>query len=127
MPGDARPRPPGGAPSSAPAAPSADSVSIEALAAPLELPRPAAEKSPGEGGRRPWPPPLPRLLTLKAVVALFVLFVLVVSDVFTNNVLSGFRGAVQGRAPTGVGAVIQGVFLVGFYAVALYLLDAGIL
>ena len=126
MPGDARPRPPGGAPPSAAAGPSADSVSIEALAAPLEQ-RPAAEKSPSEGGRRPWPPPFPRLLTLKAVVALFVLFLLVVSDVFTNNVLSGFRGAVQGRAPTGVGAVIQGVFLVGFYAVALYLLDAGIL
>jgi hypothetical protein len=111
----------------------ADAVSIEALAAPLEK-GPAAPPRGKEGatteegqGRKKWPPPLPRLLTIKSVLALFIIFILVVSDVFANSVVAGFRGAVHGRSPTGLGIVIQGIFLVGFYAVALYFIDAGII
>ncbi len=114
--------------------PPPDSVSIEALAAPLEKgaggPRGGkdggATKEGAAGGKK-WPPPLPRLLTIKSVLALFFIFILVVSDVFTNSVVAGFRGAVHGRTPTGLGIVVQGVFLVGFYAIALYFIDAGIL
>ena len=66
-------------------------------------------------------------LGFKALVALFVLFVLVVSDVFTSSVVAGFRGAVRGRAPTAYGVVLQGIFLVIFYAFVLYLLEARVL
>ena len=70
---------------------------------------------------------LGRLVSLKIVVALFALFVLVVSDVFTNNVVSCFGGAVVCRAPTPFGTAVQGLFLVIFYILALYLVESGVI
>ena len=90
-----------------------DSVPLASLRRPA---RPAAGKkgaTPGFG--------------LKNAAALFFLFLLVVSDVFTNSVLAGFRGAVAGRCPTPFGAALQGVFLVLFYVVAIHLFDGGVL
>ncbi len=52
---------------------------------------------------------------------------LVVSDIFVNNVVSGFGGAVQGRAPTTYGTVLQGIMLVLFYIVATYAADHNII
>jgi hypothetical protein len=65
-------------------------------------------------------------LTLKSLVALFVVFLLAVSDVFTDNVVAGFRGAVRGRTPTSFGVVVQGVFVVLFFVLASRLIDEGI-
>lgn len=66
-------------------------------------------------------------VNLKILVSLFLIFVLVVSDVFTNNIISGFGGAVKGRTPTSYGIVLQGIFLVIFYILAMYLIDSKII
>ena len=68
-----------------------------------------------------------KLLNFKILIAIFVLFALVVSDVFTNNVISGFRGAVQCRSPTSFGVVLQGIFLVIFYVLALHMIEGDII
>lgn len=64
---------------------------------------------------------------VKVLIALFAIFVLIVSDVFTNNVVSNFRGAVQGRSPTAYGTVVQGIFLVIFFALAVHLIEGGVI
>lgn len=62
------------------------------------------------------------------LVALFVIFLVVVSDVFVDSVVAGFgQNAVRGREPTAYGSVLQGIFLVLFYALALYLVDQKVL
>jgi len=68
-----------------------------------------------------------RFASLKALFAVFVLFVFVVSDVFTNHVVASFGGAVRGRNPTPYGVAVQGIFLVVFYVLALYLVEGGVL
>ena len=82
-----------------------DSVPIEAFAGHSEAPR-------------------LRVANIKLIVSLFVIFVIVVSDVFTNNIISGFgEKAVRGRSPTSWGVVLQGIFLVIFYILAIYLTE----
>ena len=67
-----------------------------------------------------------RVANVKLLIALFLAFLAVVSDVFTDSVLSGFgEKAVRGRTPTPWGVVLQGIFLVLFYVVALYLPEHG--
>jgi hypothetical protein len=61
---------------------------------------------------------------LKLIFALFIIFVIVVSEVFTNSIIAGFgEKAVRCRRPTSWGVVLQGIFLVFFYAIALYLTE----
>ena len=98
------------APPAAPAAPAADSVPIGAVAA-----------------RKKSPPRLAGLVTFRAVAALFLMFLFVVSDVFTAHVVANVRGSVAGRTPTTTGVLVQGVCLVLFYVLALYLIDAEII
>lgn len=64
-----------------------------------------------------------KLLNVKVVIILFVLFLLVISDVFTNNVIGMFGGCVKGRQTTMLGSIVQGIFLVLLFMVALYLID----
>jgi hypothetical protein len=66
-------------------------------------------------------------LTWMRGILLFAIFMFVVSDIFVNNVASFIPRAVDGREPTEVGTVVQGVCLVLFYAVAIHLLNQGIL
>lgn len=69
-----------------------------------------------------------RVANLKLLLALFVIFVVVVSDVFTSSCLSSFgEKAVRGRDPTSWGVVLQGIFLVIFYIIAVYLTEHQIL
>jgi hypothetical protein len=91
----------------------ADSVSLDSLVPPEEK-----QKAAGRPGK---------LLNFKVLIAIFVMFALVVSDVFTNNIVSGFRGAVRCRTPTSFGVVVQGIFLVIFYALAMFLIDGDII
>jgi protein-S-isoprenylcysteine O-methyltransferase Ste14 len=66
--------------------------------------------------------------SLKLLVALFLVFVTVVSDGFTNSVIAGFgENAVRGRTATPWGVVLQGVCLVIFYALAVYLFEHQVL
>lgn len=54
----------------------------------------------------------------KLLSILFLIFLLVVSDVFTTNILSRFKGAVDYKNVTTYGVVLQGVFLIAIYALA---------
>ena len=65
---------------------------------------------------------------LKLALALFLAFLLVISDAFTTNVVSNFGdSAMRGRSPTSWGCTVQGICLVLLYAGAKALIDAGIL
>ena len=65
---------------------------------------------------------------LKLLLIMFMLFIFVSSDVFIENVVSGFGdGAVKNRNVTSWGVVLQGIFFVIIYAVFVYLFDTGIL
>lgn len=65
---------------------------------------------------------------VKILVALFLIFMVVVSDMFTNNIVSCFgESAVRGRAATPWGVMIQGIFLIIFYIMFTYLVSNGIL
>lgn len=66
------------------------------------------------------------VFTPKGLLALFAIFLVVVSDAFTDGVLSGFRGGVRCRTPTLFGVGVQGVFLVLFYVIALNLIGSGL-
>lgn len=72
--------------------------------------------------------PTLKVSNIKLLIALFFIFLIVVSDIFTNNVVSLFgEKAVVGRSPTAWGTTIQGIFLVLFYIIALYLTENNIL
>lgn len=71
--------------------------------------------------------PRARSANLKIVISLFLLFVLVVSDVFTSSVVGGFSGAVRCRTPTSWGIVLQGIFLVIFFILSVHLIDSGVI
>lgn len=66
-------------------------------------------------------------ISFKILIALFLIFIFVVSDVFTGNIVSVFKGSVLCRAPTPYGVVIQGIFLVIFYILAFYLIEGKII
>jgi len=69
-----------------------------------------------------------RVANVKLLVTLFIIFIVVVSDVFTNSIVAGFgEKAVRGRTPTAWGVVLQGIFLVIFYVLAVYLTEHNIL
>lgn len=53
----------------------------------------------------------------KLLIFLFLLFVLVTSDVFTNRVLARFSGAVDHKYATNYGVMLQGIFLVLGYTI----------
>ena len=94
---------------------SSDSVPLAELA-----------NGPPPTGAAPGGSPLP--YNFKLLLSLFLTFILVVSDVFTNSILSSFgEKAVMGRTPTMWGIVLQGIFLVIGYAIATYLIRHGIL
>ena len=77
-----------------------DSVDLRALL--------RADKKTPRGGAAP-------ALNLKKMIALFLIYILVVSNVITNNVIANFGGAVEGRHPTAYGTCLQGILLVLFY------------
>jgi hypothetical protein len=65
---------------------------------------------------------------IKMMVILFALFMFVVSDIFTNSILSHISDkAVNGRTPTSWGIVLQGISLVILFSFAKYLNDIHIL
>lgn len=67
------------------------------------------------------------VLNLRVLIALFIVFIITVSDVFTDNVVAGFRGAVKGRTPTSYGVVVQGIFLVIFFILSVHFAESGVI
>ena len=65
---------------------------------------------------------------LKLLVSIFILFIVVVSDVFTSSVISNFgESAIVGRTPTAWGITLQGIFLIIFYIIAVHLIENDVL
>ena len=87
---------------------STDAVSLDALISDVRK-----KKTGGKDGQ---------LASVKVLIAIFLIFVVITSKVFVNNVLSGFRGAVECRTPTSYGVVLGGIFMVIFYIIALHLI-----
>ena len=58
----------------------------------------------------------------KQVIFLFIIFIILTSDVFINRVLSKISGAVEGKSASNYGTVLQGIFLVLGYI----LIDFGV-
>jgi len=58
-----------------------------------------------------------RQLNWKMYGLLFIIFILITSDVFIDRILSKFSGAVSGTDATSYGTVIQGIMLVLFYMI----------
>ena len=94
-----------------------NAVSIETLRTPES--DASAEKEQEKKGRLS----LGVLRTAKVLLSLFVLFIVVTSDGFVDHVLDKFDGGVDGGVPTSYGTVVQGIFLVFFYAIVVYLMD----
>jgi len=94
-----------------------DSVTLEAAAGGTKADTAAGKKNSDCLG----------VLNIKILISLFLIFVVVQSELFTNSVLSGFRGAVNCRAPTSYGVAVQGTFLVLFFILAVYLFEGRIL
>jgi hypothetical protein len=65
---------------------------------------------------------------IKSMFALFIIFIIVISEQFTNTVIGNHcRFAVKGRRPTNYGIVIQGIILVILFALASYAIESGLL
>ena len=74
------------------------------------------------------PAPRIQVANVKLMVALFVIYLVVASDAFTNSVIARFgESAVKGRSPTAWGVVLQGIFLVIGYILLVYLTENKIL
>jgi hypothetical protein len=57
---------------------------------------------------------------IKPMIALFILFIIIVSELFVNNVLAKIAPTtVKGRNITTCGIVVQGILLVFFFSVIL--------
>jgi hypothetical protein len=65
--------------------------------------------------------------TIKNVLVLYAIFLFIVSDVFINSILNKFEGGVRERNPTNLGILIQGIFLVIFYILSMYLIKYDVL
>ena len=69
-----------------------------------------------------------RVSNLKLMISLFMIFIIVVSETFTNGILAGFgEKAVKGRNVTTCGVILQGIFVVIFYILSVYLIEQKIL
>ena len=96
-------------------------AAIPADSVPLDLPAGGPEYSEAAHEK-----PRLQVSNIKLLISLFVIFMFVVSDVFTGNVVAGFgESAVHGSSPTTWGVVLQGIFLVIFYILAVYLTEHG--
>lgn len=66
--------------------------------------------------------------SMKLFMILFMIFMFVVSDCFTDSVIASFgNSAVHGRDLTTWGVSLQGIFLVLFYIIAIYLNETKII
>lgn len=70
---------------------------------------------------------LPTIGRFKVILSLFLIFVLVVSDLFVNNALNWFPGTLEGRTVTNFGVVVQGIFLVILFILVNYLIGVEVI
>jgi hypothetical protein len=77
----------------------------------------------------PEAPPCRGAPGMKALLVLFVCFIVVVSDLFVERVVRGIGGpaAVRGRDPSAWGVALQATALVILFSVGMVLADRGML
>lgn len=51
-------------------------------------------------------------IKIKNAILLFIVFILLSTDVFIDQVLARFDGAVDGMTPTSTGVLVQAIFLI---------------
>lgn len=72
--------------------------------------------------------PVLRMSNIKLIIALFIWFLVVVSDVFRDSVLTEIgKSAVIGREVTTWGIILQGIILIVGYVILVYLTENNIL
>ena len=66
--------------------------------------------------------------SFKLIIIIFLLFIFISSDIFTNTILSCFgKRMVRNRHPTACGVLVQGVILVLFYILFATLIKKGVI
>ena len=66
-------------------------------------------------------------INFKLLISIFVIFLTITSDVFTDRILSQFMGAVEFKTSTSWGTVIQGLFLVIGYIIMDLFISQGLI
>lgn len=61
-------------------------------------------------------------LNIKAIIGLFVIFILISNTLFTENILSKIKGTYNGTRLTLVGIIVQSVIMIVLYVALLYLI-----
>lgn len=61
-------------------------------------------------------------LNIKAIIGLFVIFILVTNTLFTEHVLSKIKGTYNGTQLSVLGIIIQSIIMIILYILLLYLI-----
>jgi len=61
-------------------------------------------------------------LNVKAIIGLFVIFILVTNTMFTENILSKIKGTYNGTQLSIVGIIIQSIIMIILYIALLFLI-----
>ena len=61
-------------------------------------------------------------LNVKAIIGLFVIFILVTNTMFTENILSKIKGTYNGTQLSVVGIIIQSIIMIILYIALLFLI-----
>jgi hypothetical protein len=61
-------------------------------------------------------------LNIKALIGLFVIFILITNNIFTENILSKIKGTYNGTRLTVVGIIVQSIIMIILYIALLFLI-----
>lgn len=61
-------------------------------------------------------------LNVKAIIGLFVIFILVTNTMFTENILSKIKGTYNGTQLSIIGIIIQSIIMIILYIALLFLI-----
>lgn len=61
-------------------------------------------------------------LNIKAIIGLFVIFILITNTMFTEHVLSKIKGTYNGSKLSTLGIIVQSVIMIALYIGLLYLI-----
>jgi hypothetical protein len=61
-------------------------------------------------------------LNVKALIGLFVIFILITNNIFTENILSKIKGTYNGTRLTVVGIIVQSIIMIILYIALLFLI-----
>ena len=69
-----------------------------------------------------------KLSSYKKYFCLLIIFIIIMSNTFIDNCLASFgESAVKGREVSSWGIILQGLFMIFFYIVALHMMESNIM